>query len=234
MTVLRRHTGERVLRAVPALRRSLDQVPAHAAEWEVRNASVLAGRSGPLWVVLGDSTAQGVGVPSLDEGYVARVARLLERRDGRPWQVLNLSRSGAVLADVLDAQLPRLRALQEQGVRPDLVSAVVGGNDLRRTPLDALLAGLARLLGELPAGAVVATLPRGLKEGKARAANDLLRARVPGSGLLLADLWARTGPPWRGKYADGLHPNAAGLTDWVAALADALGLPPEVAAPRVR
>lgn len=228
--------GGFLLRALPPVRRSLDQVVAHAAVWDRRAASLLAGPTGgaPLWVVLGDSTAQGVGLADPDEGYVGRVRRLLEQRDGHPWRVLNLSRSGAVLADLLDVQLPRVRALQEQGWQPDLVTAVVGGNDLRKTPLDRLLAAVPGYVSSVPAGTAVATLPQGIKPARARATNALLLRLAAERGLPVVDLWAATGPPWRGKYADGLHPNAAGVTDWVAAFARTLDLPPEVDPPRPR
>ncbi|HEU0104181.1 MAG TPA: SGNH/GDSL hydrolase family protein [Mycobacteriales bacterium] len=228
--------GGFLLRAVPAVRRSLDQVVAHAAEWERRGADLLAGppAGDPLWVVLGDSTAQGVGLPDPDEGYVGRVRRLLEQRDGCPWRVLNLSRSGAVLDDLLRVQLPRLAALSGQGWQPDLVSAVVGGNDLRRTPLPRLLGAVPAYVSSVPEGTVVATLPQGIKPARARATNALLERLAAERGLPVVDLWSATGPPWRGKYADGLHPNAAGVTDWVAAFARTLRLPPEVDPPRPR
>ena len=209
-----------MLRLVPALRRSLDQVTAHAATWAERNAAVLAGDGeGPLWVVLGDSTAQGVGVAHVDEGYVGRVRRLLEARDGRTWAVLNLSRSGAVLDDVLDVQLPRLRDLPRA---PALVTAVAGGNDLRRRRTT-LVQRLPELVSGLPAGSAVATLPRGLREPRAREANALLRRLAAERGLPVVDLWAVTGPPWRGKYAaDWFHPNDAGYEDWAGAFIAAL------------
>lgn len=39
----------------------------------------------------------------------------------------------------------------------------------------------------------------------------------------MADLWATTGPPYRGKFAsDGFHPNARGYRDWADAFAEAL------------
>ena len=175
--------------------------------------------------MLGDSTAQAIGAAAgIEHGYVGRVRRLLERRDGTTWRVVNLSRSGAVLADVLAEQLPRLADLPEAA----LVTCVVGGNDLRRTQVDDLLADLAAVVAALPAGALLASMPRGLREAKALRANELLGELAAARDLRVADLWAHTGPPWRGKYADGLHPNEAGLTDWVAALAEALDLPAEV------
>ena len=218
--------GERLLRALPPVRRSLDQVVAHAAEWERRTAEALAG-AGPLWVVLGDSVAQGVGVADLADGLVDRVRRLLERRDGVPWRVVNLSRSGAVVAHLLEVQLPRL-----DGLRADLVTAVVGGNDLRRTPLPQLLRDVPALVAAVPAGTAVGTLPQGIRPARAREANALLLRDADARGLPVIDVWGATGPPWRGKYADGLHPNARGLTPWVAAFADTLDLPPEESPPR--
>ena len=215
--------GELVLRLVPPLRRSLDQVPRHAAAWEAANAVALAG-TGPLWIVLGDSTAQAIGVArGIQHGYVGRVRRLLEQRDGTAWRVVNLSRSGAVIADVLAVQIPAMTGLPS----PDLVTCVVGGNDLRRTPLPALLDGIEALVAALPDGAVVSNFPKGLRQSRAEQANALLTPLSATRGLRLADLWSRTGPPWRGKYADGLHPNEVGLAEWVAALTDALDLPPE-------
>lgn len=97
-----------------------------------------------------------------------------------------------------------------------------------------MLRDLRALLEALPAGALVATLPRGIKGPKPRAANPVLRGLAGERGLPVADLWVATGPPYRGKCADGLHPNAGGLTDWVAAIGAALGQPPEVDPPRVR
>ncbi len=66
--------------------------------------------TGPLWVVLGDSTAQGLGASSPLHGYVGQVLNAL-RRTGTPWRVLNLSRSGAQTRHVLDDQLPLLDGL---------------------------------------------------------------------------------------------------------------------------
>lgn len=227
--------GEWLLRLAPPLRRSLDQVVSHGAEWERRAAELLAGeREGaPMWVVLGDSTAQAVGLADIADGYVERVRRLLGERDGRPWRVLNLSRSGAVIADVLDVQLSRLSDVVGQGWRPALVSAVVGGNDLRKTPLPVLLEQLPRLVAAVPAGTVLATMPKGIKADKAVRANALLRRLAGERELPLVDLWAATGPPWKGKYADGLHPNAAGVSDWVGAFVPVLGLPDELDPPVV-
>lgn len=41
--------------------------------------------------------------------------------------------------------------------------------------------------------------------------------------LRLVDLWAATGPPWRGRFAaDQFHPNDLGYESWTAAFLAAL------------
>ncbi|MGH9224793.1 MAG: SGNH/GDSL hydrolase family protein, partial [Acidimicrobiales bacterium] len=202
---------------VPGVRRVHGQVVRYARLWDEANTAAVAG-AGPLWVVLGDSTAQGIGAPSHDQGYVGQ---LRARLDGE-WRVLNWSRSGARTAGVIGTQLPRLDALD---VEPALITVAIGANDLYPTPLDVLVANLRTIMGQLPPDAVIATLPQGLKPQKAGMANDVIRAEAPARGLRVADVWARTGPPWRGKYAsDAFHPNHAGYADWTAAFAEALGL----------
>ena len=47
----------------PGLRQVHAQVARYTTAWEQENARAHAG-AGPLWVVLGDSTAQGIGAPA--------------------------------------------------------------------------------------------------------------------------------------------------------------------------
>jgi len=215
-----------LLARVPAVRRSLNEVVAYAAAWQDRTERSLAAArldpARPLWLVLGDSTAQGVGASAYDRGYVGRVATLL----GPRWLVVNLSRSGARTREVVDTQWPRSAAVLD-GLTPALVSALVGANDLRHTPVEAHMQAAVDLARAMPAGGLVATLPRGWKETQARAVNAELGREAAAHGLRVADLWATTGPPYRGRYADGFHPNDRGYTSWVAAVAAALDLPPE-------
>lgn len=206
--------------AVPGLRRVHAQVARYAAEWDEANRAAVSG-AGPLWVVLGDSTAQGVGAPSWDEGYVGQLRRALDDGSAEPWRVLNLSRSGARTADVLDAQLPVLEGLPAP---PNLVTCAIGANDIvRRTPVAVLEDRLRAIVARLPPGAIIATLPQGLNRARTDAANRVIRHEAPRAGLVVADVWARTGPPWHGKFAeDGFHPGALGYADWAAAFADVL------------
>ncbi|HEV2758455.1 MAG TPA: GDSL-type esterase/lipase family protein [Acidimicrobiales bacterium] len=213
----------RIARVVhPGLRTVYAQVARYAADWEAANGVALGG-AGPLWVVLGDSTAQGIGAPSWNEGYVGQLLPPLNEGSERQWRVVNLSRSGARAADVVDRQLPALEALP---VPPDLVTCAIGANDIvGRTPEGRLADQLRRIIARLPKGAIIATLPQGLSRERTEAANRVIRDEAPAAGLVVADVWARTGPPWRGKLAqDGFHPGALGYADWAAAFASVLDL----------
>ena len=200
-------------------------VAPYAAAWKAANERARAAE-GPLWVALGDSTGQGIGAAAHDRGYVGALLAELVERTGEPWRVVNLSRSGARAADVLAGQVPALEELAPLG--PALVTLAVGANDLlRRTPEAALEATLGAVLDRLPAGAVVATLPQGLGRHRPLEVNRFLRQRAVAGRLRVADVWARTAPPWSGKFAaDGFHPNETGYLDWVAAFLEALGHEP--------
>ncbi|MFN2451030.1 MAG: SGNH/GDSL hydrolase family protein [Candidatus Dormibacteria bacterium] len=208
----------RVVRGVAASRA---QVGPFAAAWAENNRGVVPS-AGHLWVVLGDSAAQGIGAASHTGGYVGQLRHLLEQRSGHPWQVLNLSRSGARAAHVLRVQLPAMAAVQPAAA---LVTCAVGGNDLLRTPTPELLNTFRALLASLPAGAVIATMPQGLGERRAQAINAMITAEAPGQGLVVADLYAHTGPPYAGRMAaDQFHPNEAGYSRWTRALAEVIRL----------
>jgi len=208
--------------ALPGLRRVHAQVAVYAKAWDEANALALAA-SGPLWVVLGDSTAQGIGAPSSDEGYVGQVHRRLVGRTGDAWRVLNLSRSGGRAGDVLLRQLPLLEA---SGVAPDLVTCSIGANDVvRRTPLPQLERELREIIARLPPGSVMATLPQGLGRERVETLNRLIRSAAEDAGLVVADVYAHTGPPWEGKFAeDRFHPSSLGYSHWAAAFNEVLDL----------
>ncbi len=197
-------------------RKSFDQVDRYAVDWAEANERARAG-AGPLWVVLGDSAAQGVGASAYDRGYVGVVLERLRARDGLPWRVLNLSRSGARTREVLEQQWPRA-----VGLDAAVVTAVVGGNDARLTRRAQWLRDAAALAEALPAGAVVSTTARGLFERKTRVVNAHIRELAAARGLRVADVWEHTGPPYKGLYFDGLHPNDKGYLQWADAVWAAL------------
>jgi acyl-CoA thioesterase I len=201
---------------------------AFARHWQAQNDRALRG-AGPLWVVLGDSTAQGLGAPSPDGGYVGQVAAILRQATGQPWRVLNLSVSGALLRDVLTGQLPRLPA------EADLVTCGIGVNDILYTGPKKLFADLRALLAAVPDGTVLLDLPLPTSYGGllGRASrpyvariNRTIHEVAASRGLPVAEVSAHFLPPWTGKFAsDCFHPSQDGYRDWTRALLAAIPVP---------
>ena len=200
-----------------------DTVAVYRADWERANAEARDG-DGPLWLVLGDSTGQAIGASAPTRGYVGQLRRRLEARDGRPWRVLNAAVSGARFRDVARDQLGWLTRFAGP---PALVTCAVGSNDVVRPwGIERARRNLRRVLDALPAGALVATIPKGLSVSRTAALNADIWELAPSRRLVVADVWAHTGPPWAAKVAvDYFHPNDRGYEDWTAAFAEALDLP---------
>lgn len=198
---------------------------AFAHYWHGHNARV-TGRTGPLWVVLGDSTAQGLGASSPAGGYVGQVLAELRMRTGASWQVLNLSKSGSVLGDVMRTQLPRVSA------DADLVTCGVGVNDILYTAPGKLFADLRALVASVPDGTVLLDLPvpAGVWGLLGRASvpyvariNRVLHEAAAQRGLPVARVSDQFRSPWRGKFAkDNFHPSQEGYRDWSRALLTAI------------
>jgi lysophospholipase L1-like esterase len=213
-------TGRFMRRVRPGIAATLAVEDAWRQYWIESNERALRA-DGPLWVALGDSTAQGIGASVPDHGYVGQLLSRLRERGGRPWRVVNLSVTGARLADVVRVQLPRL----DDAGEPDLVTCAAGANDIIRFRFPQARDALHTLIHGLPTDAIVATCPQGLLPHRTLELNHIIRAEAPAAGLRVADVWAHTGSPWAGKYAgDDFHPNDSGYADWCAAFAEALGI----------
>ncbi len=179
--------------------------------------------SGPLWVVLGDSMAQGVGASAHDRGWVGQLAETLPGH-----RLLNLSVYGGRVSDVLDSQLPAMESL---GVEPDLVTVIIGSNDLISPKLRPALPGaLAELLQRLPSGAVIGNQP-----GRRDAVIEFNRQiddAVEAGRVRLAEYRDPRTRSWKGKLSpDHFHPNDRGY----AGMAEHHGRghrPPVVVSPR--
>ena len=195
-----------------------------AEYWRVNNESVLATPTdGPLWVVLGDSTAQGLGAPTPAGGYVGQALRELRQRTGQPWRVLNLSVSGALIRDVLGEQLPQL-----DGLSPDLVTCGAGANDIFYSAPAKLFSDMRALVAALPGGTVVLDLPLpfGVWGIVGRCSipyvtriNRVIHEASVARGLPVASVSAHFTPPWPGKFSvDSFHPSLDGYRDWTRAL----------------
>jgi lysophospholipase L1-like esterase len=215
-------TGRLVRRFRPGVAATLGAKDQYRRYWEESNERARQ-TAGPLWVALGDSTAQGLGASAPDRGYVGQLLARLRDGQQRPWRVINLSVTGACIADVVRDQVPRVDDAGEL----ELVTCAAGANDIIRFGFRGAPEDARRLIRALPSGSYVATCPQGLLPHRTHELNQIIRSDAPAAGLRIADAWAHTGPPWQGKYAaDDFHPNDAGYADWCAAFAEALGLDP--------
>lgn len=174
-----------------------------AAEWDRRNAAELHA-DGPLWVALGDSVTQGIGATDVDASYPAIVVRALREATGEPWRLVNLSMSGARFADVVD---PQLRVLHDAGLEPDLVTALVGSNDLIwRRDTDAVIADARRLVDELPVGTLLSRVAEGPSDRRRLGVNRVFATAEAAGRVRLYDAW--NWPSAAGMWAqDRFHPN---------------------------
>jgi acyl-CoA thioesterase-1 len=204
-----------------------------AAHWRAHNAAVVD-EEGPLWVALGDSTAQGLGALSPDGGYVGQVLERLRERSRQPWRVLNLSLSGAVIRDVRDRQLPAVPA------NTDLVTCGIGINDILYTPPGRLLAGFRNLIAVVPDGTVLLDIPHPvgmwgplgrMSAPYVRRINRTIYESASARGLRVARISRYFIPPWRGKFAcDSFHPSPDGYRDWSHAILEAISALPATSA----
>ncbi|WP_345602954.1 SGNH/GDSL hydrolase family protein [Pseudonocardia adelaidensis] len=217
--------GERFLGGVlPGASARRLQIKAFADDWAAANLEARRA-TGPLWVVLGDSASQGIGATRRETGYVGVVHERLRHRDA--WRVVNLSRAGAGVADVLTRQLPELIDLtRDQSAA--LVSCIIGAEDIaRRVP--GLDVSLRQLLASLPSGAVVATFARGARGGTAAALDAITREEAARHRLRVAELPPRFGPGSKGREMNPL--GDVEHAGWAEAVLAAIDGPPAEIAP---
>jgi lysophospholipase L1-like esterase len=215
-----------------------------AAYWDAHNAQVLSKRDrgrqngdapDPLWVVLGDSTAQGLGAPGPHGGYVGQTVHQLRLTTGRHWRVLNLSVSGALIRDVLADQIPQL-----DGQHADLVTCGAGANDILFSAPSKVFNDLRTLLAAVPDDTVMLDLP--LLNGfwwivghmsvpYISRINRVIHEVASERSLRVAEVSRHFIPPWTGKFSsDNFHPSQDGYRDWTRALAEALTAGPAAVA----
>ncbi|MFI0822382.1 SGNH/GDSL hydrolase family protein [Streptomyces sp. NPDC021098] len=174
------------------------------------------------FVALGDSLTEGLGDPVVGGGWRGWAA-LLAGTAGEPGGFVNVSRSGALAADVAGEQLAAARR-----ARPQLASVVVGMNDTLRDTFDIrrVAEALDATIGALRAdGTVVLTacLPDpgrmlGLPDALARplgrrmrAVNTVVHALSGRYGAVHVELteqgWVMDRAAWS---VDRLHPSELG------------------------
>lgn len=202
-----------------------------------RAARTFGSAGAPLtYVVLGDSTAAGVGA-DYEQGIAVKTAEALAK--DRRVTMINFGVSGERAAGVLRDQLPQ--ALIH---KPDLVLLSVSANDVTHlTPARSVRASLQRTVRELrrvnPSVAIVITgspdmgsppriprLLRGLAGRRTASINRELLALAVEERLTFAPIAAETGPLFRNDHTlfddDRFHPNERGYATWVPILNRAL------------
>ncbi|MBV2365520.1 SGNH/GDSL hydrolase family protein [Streptomonospora nanhaiensis] len=222
-------------------RTALTLPPARGTRGTAPGTGAAEGAAGPeplRLLVLGDSSAAGVGVDSLADGVPGRVAAELAAATGRAVEWRAAARSGADSARVAGALLPA--AAREAGAawRPDLVLVVVGVNDITRMTSGRAFARNAAAI----AGGVRARWPRaatafsalpplerfpalpwplrpllGLRSRYLDARLRAVLARLPGADHAAFPRSALSGPEL--FSADGFHPGAEGYRRWAGHLA---------------
>jgi lysophospholipase L1-like esterase len=188
------------------------------------------------YVILGDSTAAGVGTDE-EHGIARQTTRQLET--SHRVEMTNLSVSGARIGNVRREQLPRAERLH-----PDLVLLSVGANDvIHLTSVASMRSDLRAIVKRLrianPMVAIVITgspdmgappriprLLRGIAAWKTRQVNRMFIAEAASLSLTFAPIAERTGPLFRNDHslfaADRFHPNDRGYALWIPVLNEAL------------
>lgn len=198
---------------LPGVRLVQRQIEPYAEDWEQHNREA-ARATGPLWVAFGDSMAQGVGASAYDRGWVGQLAESLPEH-----RLINLSVYGGRVSDVVERQIPAMRSL---GVEPDLVTVVIGSNDLISRRLRSLLpAALGEMLRLLPQGTIVGTQPGG-RPGALEFNRQVDEAAAAGR-VRIAEFRDPRMRSWRGKLSpDHFHPNDVGYATMAEIVAAAL------------
>lgn len=196
-------------------------------------------------LVLGDSTAAGVGAGSAGHTLAATVATGVAALTGRPVQLRNVARTGATSPQLI-AQVERGLSLLPEA---QVALIVIGGNDVthrldQAAAVRALAEAVARLrgagvevvVGTCPDLGTIRPIPQPLRtlvqhwSRALAAAQTVAVVEAGGRTVSLGDL---VGPQFREQpaelfSADRFHPSAAGYARAAAAVlpsvCDALGL----------
>ena len=182
-----------------------------------------------IYVVLGDSTAVGVGAAGLEDSCAFQIATTFADLKKRRVRVINMAVSGAVLNDVLEKQLPQLAKL-----KPDLISVSIGANDATHfasmEKYRAQMQWLIEKLGASKAQVLMATtpdmfqspalpLPLAMSANRRAKMQNVILAKAAANSLIkVVDLFNRGQLIYAQNpnlyAADFFHPSSGGYQIW--------------------
>jgi acyl-CoA thioesterase-1 len=170
-----------------------------------------------IYVVLGDSTAQGIGAISPKQSFPYLVARWLQKQTGRPVRIINLSLSGAKVQNVIQDQIPQLNRIGP----PHIVTVAVGANNIFKFNAESFESQMRTLLMMLPRESYIATVPSfggfwQSQDWKCVQASQLIEKLVKATNHHTADMYNDTHSHTNVfDYApDIFHPNARAYKKW--------------------
>lgn len=173
-----------------------------------------------VYLALGDSAAQGLGASHPDKGYVGLIANDMSQQTGKSVKVINISKSGARVKDVIKDQIPKIESLTN-GQKPNLVTIEIGGNDVATLDEAVFRQEFTQLVSQLPKGTYVSNMPyfgsRSKSRPKAFRASEIIEDIVSkNSQLRLVDLQTITQERHTllGYAADYFHPNNRAYKNW--------------------
>lgn len=174
-----------------------------------------------IWyVALGDSAGQGIGASKPQNGYIGRVSESIAKRTGKPVHTVNMSVSGAKIADIVSDQIPALSKLKlPEG---SVVTVEGGANDMQNFEPARFEAEFAQMLSLLPEGAYVSDVPyfgKGLfrtREASVVQANAIVHRLLGKYKVKPVYLHESTEKhsTWLNNAADMFHPNDRGYHWW--------------------
>ena len=206
----------------PGVRRVNNSIAAFTDHWENVAGSNAGGDVVIQFVALGDSSVQGVGASSPGQSWVSVLADEITKQTGMPVEIYNLSVSGAIAAEVLREQIPRMKALN---IEPDLVMLAIGGNDATqpgRVTVESYTHVMSQIVRELPEGSFITDPPwisLPLFGSRARRMTRRVRPLIEEHGHHLLPLFDATHSAGTLRYyrytsEDFFHPNDSAYAAW--------------------
>lgn len=189
-----------VSKGVASINKTVEPIARH---WDTHNLRSLA-QDGPLWVAFGDSVTQGIGASHPHKSYAGLVLERLRAQTGEPWRLINLSMTGGRFGDVVEHQLP---AMHDAGLQPDVVSAIIGSNDvIWRRDTDAIIDDARAMVDALPHEAVLSRVSEARADRRRTGVNDVFDSAAASGDVRLFEAW--DWPTGHGMWAeDRFHPN---------------------------